>query len=541
MLYFIVHRFLHPILTFSYSCLTLFTLSHTPSLSSFLSFFLHWYEGTNNENVNSNIQNQNIYAGTQVPAKSTINDLATLVHAINNDVGNNCLAGTTQIRKLLSIQDDPPIQQIVDAGVLPRLVQFLASTHSQLQFEAAWALTNIASGNAKQTRAVIESNAVPSFVQLLRSPHEDVKEQAIWALGNIAGDSNNECRDLVLQAGALQPLIEMCHPNANTRLAMLRNATWVMSNFCRGKPQPNFDAIRACVPTLVQLLHSKDEEVLTDACWALSYVSDDNTNNNVKIQAVLEAGAAPRLVQLLVHKSDKIQTPALRTLGNIVTGNNDQTQCVLQNGLLPNLLALLTHPKKTIRKETCWTLSNVTAGTKEQIQLVIQSNFIPMLLEVMRNDEYEVQREVTWALSNITSEGTPEQIDFLVRQGFFPPICNLLLCPDAKLVLLILDSIENVLKLGEAEMRKNGNTTLNPICEIIEECGGLDHIENLQRHDNNEVYEKVIHILKEYFGSDEEVDDTELAPTVDNTNNQFTFGTGPPKQAPTGGFVFNFN
>jgi len=48
---------------------------------------------------------------------------------------------------LLSLENDPPIQAVIDANVVPKLIIFLSRNDlPKLQFEAAWALTNIASG-----------------------------------------------------------------------------------------------------------------------------------------------------------------------------------------------------------------------------------------------------------------------------------------------------------------------------------------------------------------------------------------------------------
>jgi importin subunit alpha-1 len=186
---------------------------------------------------------------------------------------------------------------VIQTGTVPYFVQFLARDDlPQLQFEAAWALTNIASGNHDETLYVLQLGAVPHFVRLLATPNVDVLEQAIWALGNIAGDSP-QCRDLVLTQGVLAPLLLTFDAPTPPRASVLRNATWALSNLCRGKnPAPSFAHIGPALPMLARLLYHPDPEVLTDACWALSYLTD---GTNEHIQRVIEAGVCRRLIELL--------------------------------------------------------------------------------------------------------------------------------------------------------------------------------------------------------------------------------------------------
>lgn len=134
----------------------------------------------------------------------------------------------------------------------------------------------------------------------------------------------------------------------SNRLTTTRNAVWALSNLCRGKnPPPDFakvspvvmtklkywsplslfisacsiyslvvnsalivncpcvfvvlvsgvSQVSPCLSVLSRLLFSSDPDVLADACWALSYLSD---GPNEKIQTVIDSGVCRRLVELLM-------------------------------------------------------------------------------------------------------------------------------------------------------------------------------------------------------------------------------------------------
>uniref|UniRef100_A0A3B5AGW9 Importin subunit alpha-5-like n=1 Tax=Stegastes partitus TaxID=144197 RepID=A0A3B5AGW9_9TELE len=340
-----------------------------------------------------------------------------------------------QAAKLLSQECNPPLKEIIDAGLLSRFVSFLSmDDEPALQFEAAWALTNIASGTSWHTQ-----------------------------------QDGSAFRDVLIECNVVPALLARISPDTPI----------------------NVLSFLQVLPSLIQLLHHSDKDILSDACWAISYLSD---GDNDRIDVVVKTGIVPRLVQLMNHEDLSVMTPSLRSIGNIVSGSDVQTQMAIDAGVLNILPQLMRHKKASVQKEAAWALSNIAAGPCNQIQQLITCGLLPPLVEQLKNGDFKTQREAVWAVTNLTSGGTVEQVVHLVQIGALEAIINLLQVKDAKVILVILDAINNIFmaaeKLGETE-----KLTL-----LVEELGGLDRIEMLQNHDNELVYQSAHNLIEKYFG-----------------------------------------
>ena len=211
---------------------------------------------------------------------------------------------------------------------------------------------------------------------------------------------------------------------------------------------------------MIGLIHSSDVEVLTDALWALAYLSGgENVLGLVDDPALLS-----HIVGLLLHHLPLVQRPAITVIGNLCQGPDEQTQAALDAGALSPLRELLSSPAAWLRKEGAWALSNVCAGSRVQIQAVLDCDALTPLMDLMRNDPGPARREAAWAIINAAAGGSSEQAELLVGHGAINALHDLLV-GSVELVGLGLMGLEHILRQGD-ELFPDGSNLWAHSCVV---------------------------------------------------------------------------
>lgn len=99
-------------------------------------------------------------------------------------------------------------------------------------------------------------------------------------------------------------------------ISVTRNTTWTLSNLCRGKPATNIDLLlKAIEPLSKVIVENNQNEIVTDACWALSYIMEGTHEEHLMLftkEALLN-----KLIMLINYNSLSVQLPVIRAISKI--------------------------------------------------------------------------------------------------------------------------------------------------------------------------------------------------------------------------------
>ncbi|XP_046649137.1 importin subunit alpha-5-like [Daphnia pulicaria] len=313
--------------------------------------------------------------------------------------------------KILTRECESPIDILINANVVPRLIEFLSRVNNpHLQLELARALTNIVSGTFDQTKAVVNAGAVAGFVSLLGSSHPVVALQAVRALGIIARDGT-ELNTHITEQGTLNPLINLIKPDTSST-TLLRSVAWTLSNLCRNEYSPlSIYTIRhQLLPALAHLLNSNDKEIVASACMALSHLIDyDNYSPAIKkaiknpeerLRAIIDAGVVNRLVALLVSNEEDVFNQSLLIIKDITTWlDPEDGQAEAFASSTSGFIFLLSSNNPDVVETAVWVLGVVAESNAEARDEVIKQGIIKPLVSLIKPDtSVELLSDVTWTL-----------------------------------------------------------------------------------------------------------------------------------------------
>lgn len=229
-----------------------------------------------------------------------ITDLESFLDLSQNDSEAQVLYKVVGIRRLLSVPDNPPVQKVIDAGIVPILVDLLGqSQNANFQLELLWALTNIWSGTSDQTQSVVEAGAIDLFLVHLNSPSLEVVEQALWGLGNMAGD-NPEYARMIYQKGGCSTIFNLLKVLPHNS-SVYNNWTWCSLNIIRAKLDFSDNEVGLIWNVFLEVLGvSANRETISSAIWGLSHITDQKPKS---IEILVSQGPGEYYTNLLYLRS----------------------------------------------------------------------------------------------------------------------------------------------------------------------------------------------------------------------------------------------
>ncbi|KAG8913099.1 Importin alpha subunit (Karyopherin alpha subunit) (Serine-rich RNA polymerase I suppressor protein), partial [Tulasnella sp. 408] len=259
--------------------------------------------------------------------------IPAIIGDIRSDDRRTRLIATTKIRRLLQCR--PPevgVQPVINSGLVPTVVEMLSADDNKFRAEAAWIVSNIASGTSAQTATVVEAGAIPKLVAMFPTHISDVQENALWALGNIGGDCER-FRDMVAEAGGIQPPLDVLDAPEKHTEKVQNTASWVLTCYLTPRyAEFGLNVIGQMIPILAKFLRGAPVDTNYETLGYIVIALDRICVNEAAAEPTISTGILPRLVELCTADNTELRCNAIRCVGRFTAGTLASTDAAIEAG-----------------------------------------------------------------------------------------------------------------------------------------------------------------------------------------------------------------
>ncbi|KAM0790549.1 Vacuolar protein 8 [Microbotryomycetes sp. NB124-2] len=249
-------------------------------------------------------------------------------------------------------------QQLVNAGAIPVLVSLLSSPDADVQYYCTTALSNIAVDAVNRKKlAQSEPKLVSSLISLMDSPSLKVQCQAALALRNLASDDKYQLE--IVRNNGLPALLRLLR---SSFLPLILSAAACVRNVSI-HPQNESPIIeQGFLSPLIDLLaYDENEEI---QCHAISTLRNLAASSEGNKRAIVEAGAAERIKELVLHVPVAVQSE-MTACAAVLGLSEDIKSELLDMGILEVLIPLTGSPSVEVQGNSAAAIGNLSSKTDD--------------------------------------------------------------------------------------------------------------------------------------------------------------------------------
>ncbi len=292
------------------------------------------------------------------------------------------------IDALKMIQTDAQARDIVNSGVLPKLLACLDHTNTEIVERTLWALVNFASmPDPYSSKILIEHNILPILVRNVMTRQS---LNAAWCLANIAGTDAVYGRHVCSEFLTYEPLLAVLQNASNSSL--LRGTySFLLENMARAMNDAELELLLKGLGRIPVADLEHDPDVCLNILSILKLVSEKYPYlYEFPTEFLLNAVRVPKKMALVV-------------LGNIMASENKKLiQTYLDADVITILKTLLDEDQHC--KEILWMFSNIACEIEGARRMIECTGLLDTI--VMRRPASP--KDGLWTLTNLAKTTTTE-------------------------------------------------------------------------------------------------------------------------------------
>ncbi|CAN6219993.1 unnamed protein product [Urochloa humidicola] len=257
----------------------------------------------------------------KLPAEVQVKPILEIVSQLIHSADEKILADACWTVYYMCGGVDDAIQDVLDAGVCPQLVNLLMHASSSVLLPVIMALARISAGDDAQVQILIENGILNCFAQLLgRSYPKNIKKQACLIVSNIATGSKDQVQ-AVIDASIISPLIVLLKTSETD---IKKEAAWALSNAASSasSEQIQYLVSRGCLEPLCNVLTYQDPDLVYTCLEGLENIlqageagkKGEESETNPYAQFILESGGLDKLEDLQDVNSERIYDLVMKLL-----------------------------------------------------------------------------------------------------------------------------------------------------------------------------------------------------------------------------------